>query len=146
YGALIETPKSLNEPFLTKKSLKGLILYIVIIAVSIRNVDQAMAICAKQYCIRVCLMIVSSTCIFLSLKIKICFGFQYLSKIVKLINDAIAAVISGNSGPTKFDVRYCAKEKDKLATKIAGQVSLTPRQPSMIAMIQINTIGTIKGN
>ncbi|MNN38065.1 hypothetical protein D3C81_1520420 [compost metagenome] len=54
--------------------------------------------------------------------------------------------MSGSSGPMKLEVRYCAMANEPPATSTAGQVSLTPRQPSMMAMIQNSTMIVRNGN
>src|SRR5690606_10428786 len=102
YGTLIENTQSCNAPSLVNKSLKGLILQMVTITVKIINGDQALAICGSVYffCLSACKL--SSTLPSSLLKRKMCLGFQNLSKMVKVTKDAIAAVISGSSGPTKL--------------------------------------------
>ena len=55
-------------------------------------------------------------------------------------------MISGSSGPRKFELRYWAIANEPPATITAGQVSLMPRQPSIIAMIQNSTIMVRNGS
>ena len=43
-------------------------------------------------------------------------------------------------------VRNCTTANEPPPTSTAGQVSFTPRQPSMIAMIQNSTRMVMKGN
>src|SRR5690554_3117538 len=142
----MEITQSCIAPSLANKSLNGLILQMVTITVNTAKGDHALTICPMLY-FRCCSATkLASTFVSASLKRKMCFGCQNLNKTVKLIKEAIAAVMSGNSGPTKLEVKYCAIAKAPPPTNTAGQVSFTPRQPSIIAIIQNSTIGTINGN
>ncbi|MNF77584.1 hypothetical protein D3C84_597340 [compost metagenome] len=51
-----------------------------------------------------------------------------------------AEVMSGSSGPMKLEVKYWVTAKLAPATRAAGQVSLMPRQPSIMATSQKGTM------
>ena len=53
--------------------------------------------------------------------------------------ETMAAMMSTNSGPMKFDTRYCGIANDRPVTKIAGQISIIALRP---ANAQINQKGT----
>ncbi len=73
-------------------------------------------------------------------------GFQTRRNSVRQSRETSAEITSGSSGPRKLEVRYWAIAKEPPETTTAGQVSFTPRQPSMIAMTQNSTIMVRNGN
>ncbi|MNZ48820.1 hypothetical protein D3C78_665730 [compost metagenome] len=73
-------------------------------------------------------------------------GCQRRRNRVRHTNDTSDEIMSGSSGPMKFELRYCAMANEPPATITAGHVSFTPRQPSIIAMIQNSTIMVRNGN
>ncbi|MNE46699.1 hypothetical protein D3C80_1410530 [compost metagenome] len=54
--------------------------------------------------------------------------------------------MSGSSGPMKFEVKYWVTAKLKPATRAAGQVSLTPRRPSIMNTSQNGTNSDSSGS
>ena len=73
-------------------------------------------------------------------------GFQNFRKTEMQIRLIRAEVMSGSSGPMKLEVNQTPKAKDPPATRIAGQVSRTPFQPSMMKMIQNGTNTANRGS
>ncbi len=73
-------------------------------------------------------------------------GCQTLRNRVRAIRLSSAEVMSGSSGPMKFEVRNWLAAKVKPATRAAGQVSLTPRMPSIMNTSQNGTNSDSNGN
>ena len=82
----------------------------------------------------------------MSAKRKIRTGCQRFRNSVRQTSDTSEEMMSGSSGPRKFELRYWAIANEPPATITAGQVSFTPRQPSIIAMIQKRTIMVRNGS
>ena len=73
-------------------------------------------------------------------------GCQRFRNSVRHTSETREEMMSGSSGPIKLELRYCAIANEPPATITAGQVSLTPRQPSIIAIIQNSTIMVRNGS
>src|SRR5450631_2378161 len=114
---------------LPNKALNGLSDQIVTKIVRIRNGDQALNTVPSSW---LCAFMVTSW----PAKRKMRFGFQTLRKAARQIKLTRADVMSGSSGPTKLAVKNWVTAKLTPVTRMAGQVSRTPRQPSMIMMTQ----------
>ena len=73
-------------------------------------------------------------------------GFQNFRKTVSDIRLTSAEVMSGNSGPMKFEVKNWVTAKVAPQTRIAGHVSRTPRQPSMTMITHKGMMSDSKGS
>ncbi|CNL23603.1 Uncharacterised protein [Mycobacterium tuberculosis] len=73
-------------------------------------------------------------------------GCQIFRNRVREIRLARAEVMSGNSGPMKLEVKYWVMAKLRPATSAAGQVSRTPRRPSIMNTSQNGTNNDSSGS
>src|SRR5256885_1338571 len=139
-----------SGPPAANSALKGLMLQTVTMAVRMMKGDQAL-MTAPAVSGAPEVMAGAATAAALPpspsvSKRKMRLGCQTLRNSVSATSETMAEVMSGSSGPMKLAVRNCTTAKEPPPTSTAGQVSLTPRQPSMMAISQNSTSTVMKGS
>src|SRR4051812_22811521 len=75
-----------------------------------------------------------------------CFGCQTRRKPIRQAIEISEAPISTIHGLMKFEMRNCGTAKETPQTRIAGQISIMPRQPAKAQISQNGTISEKNGN
>ncbi len=130
-----------------KAALNGFRVQMVTSTVRIRNGDQALKISPKLYglgWLPLGCTTAAPTLPLASANERL--GCQTLRNRVRQIRLARAEVMSGSSGPMKLEVKYWVTAKLRPATRAAGQVSFTPRRPSIMNTSQNGTNSDSSGS